>query len=135
MRDGARISQPTAACQEEVSMRLRSVFLLAFAVLLLDAAWTRFAADPPPPNTISEVGWITPISPENTNCPVATHDLRSCRSLTPSHYLVFEKAKGSAKKHIWANVLGTLDPDTCAPYELIHVRRLAKTDVIPRACE
>jgi hypothetical protein len=53
-------------------MRLRAVFLLAFAMSLLDAAWTRFAADPPPPITYTDVGWITPISTEDTNCPVAT---------------------------------------------------------------
>jgi hypothetical protein len=115
-------------------MRLRAVFLLAFAMSLLDTAWTRFAADPPPPITYTDVGWITPISTEDTNCPVATHDLRSCPSLTPHAYLVFEKRKGSPNQQIWAKVLGDLDLDTCAPYRLIHVRRVAKTDLVPHGC-
>jgi hypothetical protein len=33
---------------EEVAMRLRPVLLLALAVLLLDATWTRFAASAEP---------------------------------------------------------------------------------------
>ena len=115
-------------------MRLRAVFLLTFAVLLLDAARTRFAADPPPPINFSAIGWITPISPEDTNCPAATHDLRSCPSLTPAYYLVFEKANDGPNDQLWANVLGDLDVDTCAPYSLIHVRRVAKTKLIPPPC-
>jgi hypothetical protein len=127
---------------EEVAMRLRSVFLLALAVLLFDATWTRFAADPPPPN-MSVIGWIIPISGENTNCPVATHDLRECPSIPPSlysgYYLVFEKGFDNGWRkdnidNIWANVLGDLDLNTCAPYRLIHVRRLAKTRLIPPPC-
>ena len=115
-------------------MRLRTVFLLTFAVSLLDTAWTRFAADPPPPITYTTFAWITPIAPEDTNCPVATHDLRSCPSLTPSAYVVFEKAKGSTNRQIWAKVLGNMDLVTCAPYTLIHVRRAAKTDIVPPPC-
>ena len=115
-------------------MRLRAILLLAFAVLLLHAARTRVAADPPPPSIISAIGWITPTSSENTNCPVATHDLRSCPSLRPSAYVVFEKAKGSTNRQIWAKVLGNMDLVTCAPYTLIHVRRAAKTDIVPPPC-
>jgi hypothetical protein len=29
---------------------------------------------------------------------------------------------------------GNLDLDTCAPYTLIHVRRVAKADLIPPPC-
>jgi hypothetical protein len=115
-------------------MRLRAALLLAFAVSLLDAAWTRFAADPPPPGSFSAIGWITPVSPEHTNCPVATHDLRSCPSLTPAYYLEFEKPKETPNDQIWAKVLGDLDVDTCAPYNLIHIRRVAKTKLTPPPC-
>lgn len=116
-------------------MRLRAILLLAFAVLLLHAAQTRFAADPPPPSNISAIGWITPISPENTNCPVATHDLRECPSLSPGYYLVIEKTNGWAKIQGWGAVRGALDLDACAPYKLIHVRRLVKkTEVPPPPC-
>jgi hypothetical protein len=121
-------------------MRLRPVVLLALAVLLFDATWTRFAADPPPPANMSVVGWIIPISGENTNCPVATHDLRECPSIPPNayygYYLVIEKGivNGWRKDNMWANVLGDLDLNTCAPYRLIHVRRLAKTELFPLPC-
>jgi hypothetical protein len=116
-------------------MRLRAILLLAFALLLLHAARTRVAADPPPPSIISAIGWITPISPENTSCPVATHDLRECPSLPPGYYLVIEKTNGWAKIGGWGTVRGALDLDTCAPYSLIHVRRLAKkTEVFPLPC-
>ena len=114
-------------------MRLRAAFLLAFTVLLLDAARSRLVADPPPDN-VSVVGWITPI-PGNTNCPVATHDLRSCLSIPSFTYLVFEKANGSIKDHAWGKVGGFLDLNTCAPYTLIHVRRVGKTDIVPPPCE
>ena len=116
-------------------MRLRAILLLAFAVLLLHVARTRVAADPPPPSNISAIGWITPISPENTTCPVATHDLRECPSLSPGYYLVIEKTNGWAKTSGWGTVRGALDLDAGAPYKLIHVSRLAKkTEVLPHAC-
>jgi hypothetical protein len=116
-------------------MRLRAVLLLAFAVLLLHPAGTRFAADPPPPSDISAIGWITPISLEDSNCPIATHDLRECRSLAPGYYMVIEKTRGWAKISGWGTVRGTLDLDACAPYKLIHVRRLMKkTEVLPPPC-
>jgi hypothetical protein len=121
-------------------MRLRPAFLLAFALLLFDATWTRFAADPPPPPNISAIGWVIPLSGEDTNCPVATHDLRGCPSIPPSafsgYYLVFEKGIGNGwrQDNNWANVLGDLDLNTCAPYRLIRVRRLTKTDLIPLPC-
>jgi hypothetical protein len=116
-------------------MRLRAILLLAFAVLLLHAARTRLAADPPPRSNISAIGWITPISPENTNCPVATHDLRDCPSVPPGHYLVIEKTTGWAKIRGWITVRGALDLDACAPYKLIRVRRLARqTEVLPPPC-
>ena len=116
-------------------MRLRPVFLLPLVVLLLDATWTRFAADPPPPPNISAIGWIIPVSGANANCPVATHDLRGCPSIPPNPFSGFYLVvHGSGKDNMWANVLGDLDLNTCAPYRLIHVRRVAKTDVIPNPC-
>ena len=98
-------------------MRLRAILLLAFAVLLLDAARTRFAADPPPPSNISAIGWITPISPENTNCPVATHDLRECPSLSPGYYLVIEKTNGWAKRPrgLGPGCMRAVQVDSCPP--------------------
>jgi hypothetical protein len=72
---------------------------------------------------------------------VATHDLRGCPSIPPTaysgYYLVKEKGTGNGWQQdtTWANVLGDLDLVTCAPYRLIRVRRLAKTDVIPNPCD
>ncbi len=112
-------------------MRLRVILLLGFAALLFHAARARLAADPPPPINISVPGWITPIPWENTNCPVATHDLRSCPSLPGGHYLVIEKTNGWGKIRGYGTVHGALDLDTCAPYKLIHVRRLSKKTAVP----
>jgi hypothetical protein len=127
---------------EEVAMRLRPGFLLGLAVLLLDATWTRFAADPPPPGNFKGIGWISPISGENTNCPVATHDLRGCPSIPPNagtgYYLVSDKGllHGRRQDNMWEVVLGDLDLNTCAPYSLIHVQRLEKPPrgVFPPPC-
>ena len=126
-------------------MRLRAVIMLSLTVLLFDATWTRFAADPPPPGNYSAGGWVLPISGENTKCPVATHDLRGCPSIPPNefvgYYLLIDEhllsENGWKQSGMWGSVLGDLDLYSCSPYRLIRVRRLEKPPhgVFPPPCD
>src|SRR5262252_6900318 len=115
-------------------MRLRAVCLLAFAVLLCDAARTRFAADPPH-TLMSATGSISPIPTNDVTCPGATHVIKACPDLPATVFLVFDTAKGRANNPpSYAMVRGEADMAACPPYTLFHVRRVARTEFIPSSC-